>query len=167
MGKKVNIVLFFTTGNPVNKEELADLREWVRAGGRSGHTLATDTLLWRIGLRRISSRLLPGPSAGDPQKIKVKVEDPKHPASAGFTDGMDYQDEMYIFRDGTYSRDKLASSSASTRRRSIPGRTSRERQGLRCFLVPDGRARAKCSTPHSGTMRRSGDEKFQKHSSAG
>ena len=37
----------------------------------------------------------------------MKVEDPKHPAAAGFTDGMDYQDEMYVFRDAPYSRDKL------------------------------------------------------------
>jgi type 1 glutamine amidotransferase len=41
------------------------------------------------------------------QKIKIKIEDPKHPAAVGFTDGMDYQDEMYIFKDAPYSRERL------------------------------------------------------------
>ena len=41
------------------------------------------------------------------QKIHLKVEDPKHPAAKGFTDGMEYFDEWYIFRDAPYSRDNL------------------------------------------------------------
>ena len=41
------------------------------------------------------------------QKVRVKVEDAKHPAAKGFTDGMEYEDEMYIFQDQPYSRDRL------------------------------------------------------------
>src|SRR5262249_13510528 len=42
--KNFDVVLFFTTGNPVTKEELNDLREWVKAGGAlAGTHCATDT----------------------------------------------------------------------------------------------------------------------------
>ena len=37
----------------------------------------------------------------------MKIEDPKHPAAAGFTNGLEYQDEMYVFRDAPYNREKL------------------------------------------------------------
>src|SRR5262245_55390384 len=43
--KNFDAVLFFTTGNPVNKEELQDLIAWVKAGGAfAGTHCATDTL---------------------------------------------------------------------------------------------------------------------------
>ena len=41
------------------------------------------------------------------QKIKIKVEDAKHPAGKSFTDGLPYEDEMYIFRDEPYNRERL------------------------------------------------------------
>jgi type 1 glutamine amidotransferase len=105
--KNFDVVLFFTTGNPVNKEELADLREWVQAGGAlAGTHCATDTLYGESVYGDLIGAYFRGHPPGL-QKIKVKVEDPKHPAAAGFNDGMDYQDEMYIFRDAPYSRDKL------------------------------------------------------------
>jgi type 1 glutamine amidotransferase len=105
--KNFDVVLFFTTGDPVNKEELADLRDWVRAGGAlAGTHCATDTLYKDSVYGDLIGAYFKGHPPGL-QKIKVKVEDPKHPAAAGFTDGMDYQDEMYIFRDEPYSRDKL------------------------------------------------------------
>jgi type 1 glutamine amidotransferase len=105
--KNFDIVLFFTTGNPVNKEELNDLREWVKAGGAlAGTHCATDTLYGESVYGDLIGAYFRTHPPGL-QKIKVKVEDPKHPAAVGFTDGMDYQDEMYIFRDAPFSREKL------------------------------------------------------------
>ena len=105
--KNFDAVLFFTTGNPVTKEELADLREWVRGGGAlAGTHCATDTLYGESVYGDLIGAYFRTHPSGQ-QKIKVKVEDAKHPAAAGFEDGMDYQDEMYIFKDAPYSREKL------------------------------------------------------------
>ena len=105
--KNFDVVLFFTTGEPLTKEELADLREWVKAGGAlAGTHCATDTLYKESVYGDLIGAYFKTHPAGL-QKIKVKVEDPKHPAAAGFADGMDYQDEMYIFRDAPFSRDRL------------------------------------------------------------
>jgi type 1 glutamine amidotransferase len=105
--KNFDIVLFFTTGNPVNKEELNDLREWVRAGGAlAGTHCATDTLYGESVYGELIGAYFRGHPPGL-QKIRVRVEDPKHPAAAGFTDGMEFQDEMYVFRDQPFSRDRL------------------------------------------------------------
>ncbi len=102
--KNFDVVLFFTTGNPVNKEELADLEAWVKAGGAfAGTHCATDTLY-----NTTYGALIGGYFDGHPwhQKIKVKVEDTNHPAAAGFKTGDEITDEIYQFKD-TYSRDKL------------------------------------------------------------
>lgn len=105
--KNFDIVLFFTTGNPVNKEELNDLREWVRAGGAlAGTHCATDTLYGEPVYGELIGAYFRGHPPGL-QKIRVRVEDPNHPAAAGFTDGMEFQDEMYVFRDQPFSRDRL------------------------------------------------------------
>jgi hypothetical protein len=105
--KNFDAVLFFTTGNPLTKDELADLREWVKGGGRADrHALRDRHPVQRQRVRRPDRAYFKTHPAGL-QKIKVKVEDPKHPAAAGFTDGMDYQDEMYIFKDAPYSRERL------------------------------------------------------------
>lgn len=105
--KNFDAVLFFTTGNPVTKEELADLKEWVKNGGAlAGTHCATDTLYGESVYGELIGAYFRGHPPGL-QKIKVKVEDPKHPAAAGFKDGMDYQDEMYIFKDTPYGRDRL------------------------------------------------------------
>ncbi len=105
--KNFDVVLFFTTGNPVNKEELADLREWVKNGGAlAGTHCATDTLYGESVYGDLIGAYFKTHPAGL-QKIKVKVEDAKHPAAVGFTDGMEYQDEMYIFKDAPFSRDRL------------------------------------------------------------
>ncbi len=103
--KKFDIVLFFTTGTPLNKEELVDLEEWVKAGGAfAGTHCATDTLY-----NTTYGGLVGGYFDGHPwhQKIKIKVEDPKHAAAAGFMDGAEITDEIYQFRDAPYSREKL------------------------------------------------------------
>jgi uncharacterized protein len=105
--KNFDVVLFFTTGNPLTKEELADLREWVRAGGAlAGTHCATDTLYGESVYGDLIGAYFKTHPPGL-QKIKLKLEDPKHPAAAGFADGMEYQDEMYIFRDAPYSRERL------------------------------------------------------------
>lgn len=104
--KNFDVVHFFTTGDPVNKEELADLIDWVKAGGAfSGTHCATDTLYSNTAY----GDLIGAYFNGHPhiQQIKVKVEDPKHPAAAGFTDGQGYTDEMYVFKSEPYNRGKL------------------------------------------------------------
>jgi len=103
--KNFDVVLFFTTGNPVTKEELTDLEEWVKAGGAfAGTHCATDTLY-----NTTYGGLVGGYFDGHPwhQKIKIKVEDPKHPAANGFTTGSEITDEIYQFKDSPYSREKL------------------------------------------------------------
>lgn len=105
--KNFDVVLFFTTGNPVTKEELADLREWVKAGGAlAGTHCATDTLYGESVYGDLIGAYFKTHPSGQ-QDITVKVEDAKHPAAAGFEDGMAYKDEMYIFKDAPYSREKL------------------------------------------------------------
>jgi type 1 glutamine amidotransferase len=103
--KNFDVVLFFTTGNPLTKTELAELEEWVKAGGAfTGTHCATDTLY-----NTTYGGLVGGYFDGHPwhQKIKVKVEDPKHAAAAGFKTGDDITDEIYQFKDTPYSREKL------------------------------------------------------------
>lgn len=103
--KNFDAVLFFTTGNPLKKEELADLQTWVKRGGAfTGTHCATDTLY-----DTSYGALVGGYFDGHPwtQKIKIKVEDPKHPAAAGFHTGDEIDDEIYQFRDKPYSREKL------------------------------------------------------------
>lgn len=104
--KNYDAVLFFTTGDPVNKGELKDLVDWVKAGGAfAGTHCATDTLYKDSAY----GELIGAYFRGHPhiQEIKVKVDDPKHPAAAAFAPGDKYTDEMYVFRDEPYSRDKL------------------------------------------------------------
>jgi type 1 glutamine amidotransferase len=112
--KKFDAVLFFTTGSgpqkgnvgPLNKEELQDLIDWVKAGGAfAGSHCASDTLYDTIYGEFIGGFFKTHPPGI--QNVKLKIEDPKHPAAAGFTDGQPYADEIYIFHDEPYSRDKL------------------------------------------------------------
>jgi uncharacterized protein len=117
--KKFDVVLFFTTGKQVDKsgkkadefgppmteDEEKQLSEWVKAGGAfAGTHCATDTLYTTPYGELIGALFQTHPAQ---QKITLKVEDPKHPAAKGFTDGMEYFDEWYIFREAPYSRDKL------------------------------------------------------------
>jgi type 1 glutamine amidotransferase len=103
--KNFDVVLFFTTGNPLTKDELKDLQDWVKAGGAfAGTHCATDTLY-----NTTYGALVGGYFDGHPwhQKIRINVEDPKHAAAAGFTSGDEITDEIYQFRDAPYSREKL------------------------------------------------------------
>ncbi len=103
--KKFDVVLFFTTGKPVTAEEEKDLIDWVKAGHAfCGTHCATDTLYTTPYGELIGGLFQTHPAQ---QKIKLHVEDPKHPAAKGLTDGMEYLDEWYIFREAPYSREKL------------------------------------------------------------
>ncbi len=103
--KKFDIVLFFTTGDPVNKEELHDLVTWVQNGGAfAGTHCGTDTLYKDPAYGRLVGAYFDGHPWH--QKIKLHVEDPEHAAAKGFHNGSEITDEMYQFRD-PYSRERL------------------------------------------------------------
>jgi type 1 glutamine amidotransferase len=110
--KNFDVVLFFTTGKkgdqfgpPMTDEEEKDLSDWVKAGGAfAGTHCATDTLYTTPYGELIGGLFQTHPAQ---QKVRLKVEDPKHPAAKSFTDGTEYYDEWYIFRDAPYSRDRL------------------------------------------------------------
>jgi type 1 glutamine amidotransferase len=107
---KFDCVLFFTTGSsrnisPLTAAELTALTDWVRNGGAfAGTHCATDTLYGTP-----YGELVGAFFDGHPwhQKIRLRVEDPKHPAAKGFTDGAEITDEMYQFAGTPYSRDRL------------------------------------------------------------
>ena len=103
--KNFDCVLFFTTGNPLDKTELADLIDWVKAGGAfAGTHCATDTLYNTPYGALVGAYFDLHPWH---KKIKLNVEDGKHPAAAGFTTGAEITDEIYQFSDSPYSREKL------------------------------------------------------------
>ena len=111
--KKFDCVLFFTTGNPLANDEVKDLVDWVKAGGAiAGTHCGSDTLYpakdrpWNDAYGELIGAYFKTHPPGF-QKIKLRVEDPKHPAARSFKDGEPYEDEMYIFRDAPYSRNKL------------------------------------------------------------
>jgi uncharacterized protein len=111
--KKFDCVLFFTTGSPLNQDEIKDLVGWVKGGGAiAGTHCGSDTLYpakdrpWNEAYGELIGAYFKTHPPGF-QKIKVRVEDAKHPAGKPFEDGQPYEDEMYIFRDAPYSRQKL------------------------------------------------------------
>lgn len=111
--KKFDCVLFFTTGSPLNQDEIKDLVAWVKDGGAvAGTHCGSDTLYpakdrpWNEAYGQLIGAYFKTHPPGF-QKIKVRVEDPKHPAGKAFKDGEPYEDEIYIFRDEPYSREKL------------------------------------------------------------
>jgi uncharacterized protein len=107
MLKKFDCVFFFTTGDPVNKEELTDLLDWIKAGGAFvGTHCATDTLYSQPSYGDMIGGYFRTHPSGL-QDVKLKFEDPKHPAAVGFTPDEIYKDEIYIFKDEPYSREKL------------------------------------------------------------
>ncbi|QVL33320.1 ThuA domain-containing protein [Telmatocola sphagniphila] len=98
-------ILFFTTGNPMTKEETKELVEWVKAGhGYAGTHCATDTLYNEPEY----GELVGGYFNSHPwhQKIKLVVEDAKHPAGAPFAGSTEITDEIYQFKT-PYSRERL------------------------------------------------------------
>ncbi len=163
--KNFDVVLFFTTGNPLTKDELADLREWVKAGGAlCGTHCATDTQYTDTVYGDLIGAYFKTHPAGL-QKIKVKVEDAKHPAAAGFENGMEYQDEMYIFRDAPYSRDRLhiiLSVSEWTNTKLNDGQARKDGDYAISWCREEGKGKVfYTSFGHDPKVWK--DEKFQKH----
>lgn len=110
--KKFDGVLFFTTGNPLNNDEVKDLVEWVKAGGAvAGTHCGSDTLYpnkdrpWNEAY----GKLIGGYFDGHPwhQKIKIVNEDSQHAAGKSFKTGDEITDEIYQFRSDPYSRERL------------------------------------------------------------
>lgn len=110
--KKFDCVLFFTTGNPLNQDEIKDLVTWVKAGGAIvGTHCGSDTLYaakdrpWN----QAYGELIGAYFDGHPwhQKVKLKVEDLEHAAGKSFKSGDEITDEIYQFRPEPYSRTKL------------------------------------------------------------
>src|SRR6478735_5723198 len=86
--KKFDCVLFFTTGNPLNNDEVKDLVEWVKAGGAIAGTHCGSDTLYPAKDRPWNSaygELIGAYFDGHPwhQKIRVVVEDQEHPAAHG------------------------------------------------------------------------------------
>jgi uncharacterized protein len=111
--KKFDVVLFFTTGSkrsnnsPLTDSELKDLMDWVKAGGAFAGTHCASDTLYDTPYGDLVGAFFRTHPPGTP-KVKIHVEDPKHPAGKAFTDGEMYEDEIYIFDENSpYSRDKL------------------------------------------------------------
>jgi type 1 glutamine amidotransferase len=110
--KKFDCVLFFTTGNPLNNDEVKALSDWVKAGGAVAGTHCGSDTLYPAKDRpnnALYGDLIGAYFDGHPwhQKIKITNEDPKHPAGHGFKTGDEITDEIYQFRPDPYSRNKL------------------------------------------------------------
>lgn len=110
--KKFDCVLFFTTGNPLNNDEVKDLVAWVKAGGSvAGVHCGSDTLYPAKDrpMNAAFGELIGAYFDGHPwhQKIKITNEDPDHAAGKGFKTGDEITDEIYQFRPEPYSRQKL------------------------------------------------------------
>lgn len=105
--KRFDAVWFYTTGElPLSDVQKADLLGFVRSGkGFGGSHSATDTFYkWNA-----YGDLIGAYFAGHPpglQKIRVVVEDRKHPATRHFGGDFEIQDEIYKFK-GPYGRDKV------------------------------------------------------------
>lgn len=109
---KFDAVIFFTTGNPLNEAEVADLVTWVKAGGALIAThCGSDTLYpnkdqkWAAAYGDLVGAYFDGHPWH--QKIKLNVEDGKHAGAKGFKTGDEITDEIYQFRPEPYSRNKL------------------------------------------------------------
>ncbi len=123
--QRFDAVVFFTTStwspdrgsHPLTDKELEDLILWVKAGGSFvGVHCASDTLH-----NTPYGELVGAFFAGHPwvKKVKVRVEDPEHPAGKAFSDGDEILHEVYQFGDKPnypaqvpikrqpYSRDRL------------------------------------------------------------
>ena len=110
--KKFDCVVFFTTGNPLDTEEVKALVAWVKAGGAvAGTHCGSDTLYpakdrpWNHAYGELIGAYFDGHPWH--QKIKIVNEDPKHAAGHGFKSGDEITDEIYQFRPEPYSRNKL------------------------------------------------------------
>ena len=100
-----DVVSFYTTGElPLDDRQKDALIAFVRGGkGFVGIHSATDTFYkWPA-----YGEMVGGYFDGQPwhQAVKVRVEDPKHPATSHLPDGFTISDEIYQFR--SWSRDRV------------------------------------------------------------
>jgi uncharacterized protein len=91
-------VVFFTTGElPISDADKGNLLAWIKSGkGFTGIHSATDTFYqWPE-----YGEMIGGYFDGHPwhQEVKVKVEDPKHPATRGLPAVWTVNDEIYQYR---------------------------------------------------------------------
>lgn len=104
--KNFDAVFFYTSGHlPLSDVQKSDLLAFVRSGkGFGGSHSASDTFYkWTE-----YGELIGGYFDGHPwhQKVKIIVEDAKHPATRHLAPSFEIVDEIYQFRT-PYSRDKL------------------------------------------------------------
>ena len=136
--KNFDVVLFFTTGNPMTPEQTKDLVEWVKAGGAfAGTHCATDTLYGDAAYGHLIGGYFRGHPAGI-QNIKVKVDDPKHrmmqeeifgpvvtvyPYSESWSDVLDLVDTTspYALTGAVFANDRTAVREAEDRLRQAAG----------------------------------------------
>jgi len=100
--KDYKAVVFYTTGElPIDVEALTDFVKG--GGGFAGIHSATDTLYKSAAY----GELIGGYFDGHPwhEKVRIKVEDPKHPATAHLGSSFEIADEIYQFKD--WDRKKL------------------------------------------------------------
>ena len=94
--KGYQAVVFYTTGElPIDVDALT---EFVKGGGGfAGIHSATDTLYKSAAY----GQMIGGYFDGHPwhQKVRIKVEDPKHPATAHLGSSFEIADEIYQFKD--------------------------------------------------------------------
>ena len=94
--KDYKAVVFYTTGElPIDVEALTDFVKG--GGGFAGIHSATDTLYKSAAY----GELIGGYFDGHPwhEKVRIKVEDPKHPATAHLGPSFEIADEIYQFKD--------------------------------------------------------------------
>jgi uncharacterized protein len=104
--KQYDAVFFYTTGSlPLSDTQKADLLGFIRSGkGFAGSHSATDTFYdWPE-----YGKLIGGYFNGHPwhRKIRVIVEDKKHPATKHLGDSFEITDEIYQFKE-PYNRKNL------------------------------------------------------------
>ncbi len=97
-------VVFYTTGElPISDADKANLLTWMRSGkGFVGIHSATDTFYkWPE-----YGEMIGGYFDGHPwhQEVRVKVEDPKHPATRGLPAVWTLKDEIYQYRNWDRSK---------------------------------------------------------------
>jgi type 1 glutamine amidotransferase len=105
--KNFDAVFFYTTGElPLSETQKADLLGFIRRGkGFAGTHSATDTFYkWAQYGDLIGAYFVRHPPGL--QKIRVIVEDTKHPATRHLGKEFAIEDEIYQFRE-PFSRDKL------------------------------------------------------------
>jgi uncharacterized protein len=97
-------VVFYTTGElPISDADKANLLAWIKSGkGFIGIHCATDTFYqWPA-----YGEMIGGYFDGHPwhQEVRVKVEDPSHPATKGLPAVWTLKDEIYQFRNWDRSK---------------------------------------------------------------